>query len=415
MSPPAWNAIAGERLRRFSQFLAGMVGVMPSTIMKFAILAVLLSIGQLFAGEEPAWRTDANNNEKLPWYRLEPGKFPPAGSAHAFAGELIEVDPIHRRGTLRLDRTDAQRRSHWDLPVAFELLPYGAVWYHGAPAELRDIPPGTHLHGQFYQADANSDSRPTTSLEFLDRKALDHDFTRCLLLEDDFSHHVRQNLAWRIDAVDLAAKTLKVTGINTATQAADPKPLTFEILPATRVWKGREIADLTDMAPGQIVQVNLTWATLFGPGRCLDIWLDDASRALASARQRAVHELYQQEHGLAGWIDAVDNQNRILKVTLFGGIDPGLLTPFQPGATSVTAVVAEPTLQTYDPVNDRKSGPLLKVHEVPQLPGSSGVQLEFQPSLLLEGYRPGRIVRLYPSQWPVVNTPLDERLWPERQ
>ncbi|GIT38142.1 MAG: hypothetical protein Ct9H300mP7_0630 [Verrucomicrobiota bacterium] len=23
------------------------------------------------------------------------------------------------------------------------------VWYHGAPADVRDIPPGTHMHGRF--------------------------------------------------------------------------------------------------------------------------------------------------------------------------------------------------------------------------------------------------------------------------
>ena len=61
------------------------------------------------------------------------------------------------------------------------------------------------------------------------------------------------------------------------------------------------------------------------------------------------------------------------------------------------------------PVNDRKRGPVLEKSEVAELPGSSGVQARIQPDLLLEGYRPGRIVRVYPGDWPVIALPLEER------
>ena len=33
-------------------------------------------------------------------------------------------------------------------PHPFAMLPYGIVRYHGAPADLRDIPLGTVLHVQ---------------------------------------------------------------------------------------------------------------------------------------------------------------------------------------------------------------------------------------------------------------------------
>src|SRR5690606_17745540 len=134
-------------------------------------------------GEQPPFRTDANPDKDLSWYQLQPGEFPPDGSAHYFAGELIAVDHVNRRGTLRIDRTDAQNRSHWDLPVDFEMLPYGTIRYHGAPASLQDIPLGTHLHGLFY---LKSPDAPGTRTVFYNRAALEADFTRAFQLEDDF-------------------------------------------------------------------------------------------------------------------------------------------------------------------------------------------------------------------------------------
>ena len=46
---------------------------------------------------------------------------------------------------------------------------------------------------------------------------------------------------------------------------------------------------------------------------------------------------------------------------------------------------------------------------VPQ-PGSSGLQLRVQLSELLEGFRPGRIVRFRPSGFPNVKLPPEERV-----
>ncbi|MEQ8787989.1 MAG: hypothetical protein RIC55_16905 [Pirellulaceae bacterium] len=374
-----------------------------------ALLACFLLAPAALA-EEPAFRTDADGDERLPWFQIQPGEFPPEGSAHYYSGELIALDHVNRRGTLRVDRTDAQRRSHWDLPVDFRLLPYGAIYYHGAPAALRDIPIGTHLHGLFYIKDP---SDPGMKPEFYNRESLEVDFNQAFLLEDDFSHYARKKRAWRIDAID--RETGELTAVEVDLDGGRPaeKPSTFDIVPATRVWQGRRIATPADLAPGQIVQLNLTWATLFGPGRCTNVWIDDESRAVATAQQLAVHHQHQRERGLAGWVDEVDNQKRIVTVTLFGGVDSKLLESLQPN-TTVTAVVAEPSLRSYDQVNDRKGGPLLSVESIPVEPGSSGVQIRFQPSLLLEGFRPDRIVRIFPSGWPIESIPQEERLWPAR-
>ena len=82
-------------------------------------------------------------------FQLQPEQFPPEGTAHYFAGELIQMDHVNRTGQLRPDRRDDQRTDDYDRAALFTLLPYGRLRYHDAPAELRDIPIGTHLHGQF--------------------------------------------------------------------------------------------------------------------------------------------------------------------------------------------------------------------------------------------------------------------------
>jgi len=361
------------------------------------LLCTALVLGSAVVGlaADPPLRTDGGD-ETLPWFRLKPGEFPPPGSDHAVSGELIALDHVNRSGLLRPDRDDTQRRGDWDIARPFVLLPYGALRYHDAPAELRDIPLGTHLHGQFYADDKADTKTPAT-------------FTRALRLEDDFSFHARQGRVWRVDTVQPEAGTLTLTGVDRDARA-DPKPITFRVGPVTRVWKGRGFGTLADLAAGQTVQVNLTVCTLKGPGRITDIWLDAESRAAASERQREVHRLYQREHGLAGWVVAVENAQGIVEVTLFDGFDPTLAESFNT-QDPAAAAVAEDSLRTWDQINDVKRGPILGVDHGPTAPGNSGIRIRFKPSVLLEGYRPGRVVRLFAGTWKVDDLPREERMY----
>jgi hypothetical protein len=43
------------------------------------------------------------------------------------------------------------------------------------------------------------------------------------------------------------------------------------------------------------------------------------------------------------------------------------------------------------------------------LKGGSGVQIKVKCGMMLEGYRPGRVVRFYPATWPVNALPQEER------
>jgi hypothetical protein len=354
-------------------------------------------------------------------FQLKPGEFPPEGSAHYIGGELIALDHVNRTGVLRPDRTDAQKRGDWDLPLPFTLLPFGSLSYHGASAELRDIPIGTHLDGWFYQTPAEpkepKDAKgkraaAKTQVPRYERLSIEATYNLASRLEDDFSHVARLQRAWRVDAVDLEKNILTVTGITAG--KADAKVTLFQLVPGTRVWKGRGFGSIADLAVGQSVFINLTYATLKGPGRCKDIWLDAESRALATAQQQEVHKQNLRERGFAGWIDAVDNQQAIVTVTLFSAFDPKLKELFRVTQTTndvITAATAEDNLRTWDQINDRKRGTLLEAKEVPAVPGSSGLQVKFKSELLIEGFRPKRVIRLWPGGWRVDDLPREERIY----
>jgi hypothetical protein len=330
------------------------------------------------------------------WTQAKPGEFPAAGAAREISGELIGLDHVNRTGTLRPDRNDSQRTDDYDVALPFTLLPYARTMVHGSYAELRDVPIGTHLHGLFFVQDAPGKNQKPV-------------FNRVLQLEDDFSRFTRLKRAWRIDAVEVDKGKLTVMGVG-EDGAADAKPTILQIGPATRVWKGRGVGTLKDLAPGLKILANLTVCTLKGPGRCVDLWLDDESRALAREVQFQTHKLFQREHGLGCWIESVDNQAGTVTVMLFDAADASLLKEVRP-KEQVAAAVAEESLRTYDQNNDVRRGPVLEVKAVPPVPGSSGLQVTFKPNPLLEGYRPKRYLRLFPGGWRIDDLPREERLY----
>ena len=228
--------------------------------------------------------------------------FPSPDAGTYIAGELTHVDHVNRTGILRPDRKSTDPKPRWDLPHPFELPPYAIVRYHGAPAELRDIPLGTHLHGSFYLG-ANGDyklvqprypAKPSVANQ--------SPFHRAVWLEDDFSFYQRQAAGWKVIRLDSDANELTVERValrKGAVDSADRIRLgmlgqkQFRIEPATRIWKGRGIARQEDILPGQIVQLNLSWVTLLGTtykaavtetaddGLCREIWIDEESRGVA--------------------------------------------------------------------------------------------------------------------------------------
>ena len=406
-----------------------------SSLTKRVAAFLLLSSAILHAEDKPKFRSDADGpvkageRRKAPkdrkpgdppeWFQLVEGQFPPEGSAHAVTGELMHVEHLDRQFQIRVDRNDSQERGIWDLPLDATLLPYGSVWYQGAPAALQDIPLGTHLHGLFYLTDPE-DKTPLPDTWYK-RKTPDWEFRRCLRIEDEYSFHARQKQLWKIDSVDLTTKKLTATLQDKGKPNGQPK--LFDLLSSTRVFKGQGIADLKALQPGQTILFNLTWVTLYGPGRITDVWLDEPARALVTANQLERHRTYIRERGLPGWVKEVDDEQQFVTIMFFGNVDPKLfdelkikdpnLPPPKDGSPPPVEprgglAVARETLMAYDPVNDRKTGSVLDVTKVPVEPGSSGVQMKIKMDMLLEGYRPKRIVRFYPETWKVIALPKEE-------
>ncbi|MDB5348405.1 MAG: hypothetical protein JWP89_6782 [Schlesneria sp.] len=295
-------------------------GLAIRTISRLAFVCLCLSVTSLHAADDPKFRTDDGSDKSLPWFQLVDGKFPSPNSARAISGELIQVDHLERRFQIRVDRNDTQQAGYMDLPLDGVMLPYGSIYYHGAPADLQDIPLGTHLHGLFYTkaADdkAGSNARHLlNAASFVIRRS-------GLRLEDDFSYYTQQKQSWQIDSINLAER--KLTATLQQNGAAVGKAKTFDLQASTRVRKGSGLEKLDSLAPGQIVQFNITWATLYGAGRILEIWLDEPSRELATAQQLERHRDQVRDRGLPGWIDEVDDDAQIVTITFFDNVDPKL-------------------------------------------------------------------------------------------
>ena len=343
-------------------------------------------------------------------YIPKSGEFPPANVGHYFAGELVEVDHVNRRGAIRLVGDTDDSRYHGAPSHKFAMLPYGTIRYHGAPAELRDIPIGTMLHGFFVLPPLGETPlpKPTGDARYLVK------YTHAISLEDDFSFYQRQGQAWKVASIDPKGK-LKVTSTGKAAAHGLTGEQSFTIDESTRIWKGRQIGTLKDLAAGQEVQVNLTWAPDWKNGEvhAQDIWLDQESRDVAAEVQRQIHIRFQKSRWLAGWVDKVEHvegTKGIVTLTLFGGMDPTLYAAVKKGGWNKLAA-GEPTLRTYWQDHDSKGGQILEVKKLDKpLPGSSGIQVRIQMNELLEGYRPGRIVRLMGDGFQNAKLPQEERI-----
>ena len=412
------------------------------------LLMALLTTSVVIAEEEsaalPKFRTDADSDVTLPWFEPVKGEFPPEEYAHYVAGELIGFDHIERTVKLRVDRQDGRAGKDEALDVV--MLPYSSIYYRNALAALRDIPIGTHLHGLFYirpEEDRFWEMRNGK----LQRKSgkqgnasAEVDFTRCFRLEDDFSFYARKNQTWKVERIespvavtegnftDLSHRIIKKKLIVTI-QGKDGNPYgeskVFDLMDSTTVFKGNGFGALADIEPGQLLQMNVTWATLFGPGRVTDVWLDERSRSFAADRQLKRHHRHIRERGLPGFVTAVEDRKRVVTITFFDSVDPVLFkelpnpNPKALGwptkeynwgnvAPKGNIIVVRECLMCYNQVNDRKGGNILKIGKVPVLPGCSGVQIQVQCGILLEGFRPGEIVRFFPATWAVEPLPKEE-------
>lgn len=352
--------------------------------------------------------------------------FPEREAATYFAGEITLVEHVNRIGVLRLDRDGTINKYFWDLPHEFRMLPYGSIFLHGAPSELKNVPVGTHLHGLFYLGpEGEFEVKPPVSgyeagLQVRpDMRSVETQFSRVLQLEDDFSFYQRQGLGWKIESISEEPSQIVVERV----KLADGKPdgdtkLTLRIDEGTRVWKNAGYSSIADLGEGQVVQINMGWMTLLGSdhqdGICREIWIDEASLEAATTQQRGVHIAHQKRRGIPAKIIKTQSMpgegaRGHMTLQLHAGIDSELYDEISE-ANSVLVQAAEPTLRTYD--NDGKPASQLEVTKLANPPaGSSGIQIRMHLYEMLEGFRPGRTVRISLSEWNKPERPREERLW----
>ena len=343
------------------------------------------------------------------------GEFPPPNTGTYLAGELVIIDPVNRRGGLRLDGNEPHDRYHSGPLHYFAMLPYGMLSFNGAPAELRDIPLGTHVHGYFYLPPVGEEATIPPLPKDMERYEIKQN--HAVSLEDDFSFYQRRGQSWKVVSIDSKKGKIDVAPAGQMAQDGINTPSTFDIDDLTKVWKGHTLVELTDIAPDQIVQFNLGWS----PGwrdrefTVSELWLDDESRKFATDLQRRRHGKYQKQRWLPGWIDSVEDNDYgggIITLTLFGGMDPSLYAELKATQDKGFGVaVAEKSLRTWFHRSDKKIGQVIEWKESENPPsGSSGIQVRLKFTELLDGYRPGRVVRVKCHDWLFVTMPSEERV-----
>jgi len=367
-------------------------------------------------------------------FRPEVGKFPPLEKATSWRGQLAFVDHANRRGSIRLQGDGAFYRSQ---PQPFAMLPYGIVRYHGAPADLRDIPIGTVLYGRaFLPPDPKASVVPVVPSGNPNRPPENH----VVLLEDAPSFCLREGKIWKLKEIELNKNDGTLVASLEPKEGGDStgKVESMTLDASTRIWRGREQIGLDELTAegvwpatgkksldGMPVQLGITWCpdrvglgatSKFNQFKVSDIWQDEASLRHASKLQTEVHKTFIRTRWMPAWVDHVEYGTAgraTLTLTLFGGMDESLYSEFKKGDQTMIAA-ADNTLKfssaAYTPAQNAMRGPILEVKKSEGEPplGSSGIQIRVETQLIIEGGRPGRVVRIWAQGWSEGFLPVEE-------
>ena len=315
-------------------------------------------------------------NAHLPWYQPKPLEFPPHHSDQRVSGELVSADFILRKGQFRATKTGEL--------MDFTMPPYGAINYLNAEADLREVPLGTFF------------------LFFLNQD-VPGGFTRLATMQDQFTMDAGHGFSYRLVEVNLGAGRLATIKRSIAKKQDDLGKQELLVTAETRVWRGEQLVKLEELKPGDDLLYNLTGKTADQPGRCTDIWIGADTHRRATEQQRKKFVEFTKKRGLPGWIEKTEAN--LLTVTLFSG-DAAAFKQAYAGelvvGREVSVCVANDELRTWNPPVDKERGSIVEVQKVPTDGyGSSGVRLLVKVNNLLEGFRRGRVVRVFGPGWKV--------------
>ena len=321
------------------------------------------------------FRTDFANAH-LPWYQSKPGEFPPHHSDHRVGGELVSADFIHRTGQFRTSQTGEL--------VNFRMPPYGTVNYLNAEADLRDAPLGTFF------------------LFFLNQDA-HGGFTQLAAMLDQYTIDAGHGFSYRLDEIKLAEGKLLTTKHSVPKNQPDLGKKELLITDETRVWNGDKQVALSDLAIGDELLFNLTGKTAQSPGRLTDLWVGRGTHLRTTEQQRNRHADFVKARGIPGWIDKTEGNK--VTITLFSGDWHNFQKTYMGDIAvgkDVSLVVANDELRTWNPGTDKERSAVLDVQKFSvDCYGASGVRLIVSPANMLEGFRQGRVARIFAMGWPI--------------
>ena len=320
------------------------------------------------------FRTDFANAH-LPWYRLQPGQFPPMYSAHEVGGELVKVDDDQRGGQFRTDRTGEL--------VTFTLPPFAAVLSRNAEADLADIPLGTRCLFSLHQDDKGA-------------------FTKASRITDEFTRSVAFRNLFRLDAINdgklLVAQQLPEMKDerDILFQPPDLGRMELEVDEHTRVWKGDREVKLRDLAIGDKLLFNRAARTPTSQGRCTAIWAGLDTHKLATEQQRTAHQASLKTHGHPAWIDSVEGKQ--ITITFFAASRAEFVAMMKddPKGRTVGVRLCDDQLRP-------QGSDATEMHVLTRLPegntagtcGCSGVRWTIEAKELPADYVKGRVIRIF--------------------
>ena len=290
------------------------------------------------------------------------------------------------------------------------------VWYHGAPADIRDLPPDIHMHGQFLlPMEGEEKTIPLSDNLIKDHKNLR--YNHAILLEDDMSFYSRRGRSWKVIGFEQGGGPaprlkLSVEPVGPEIEGGINKSTLFDIDDSTRIWQKRQLVSREAIKSGQLIQVNLTWGP-FDSLATTDVWLDEDSLEASREIQRNRHLKLIRSRFLPGWVDEVKNYDSgggEVTVTFFGGMDSSLYSDIRK-SQKVKICNAENTLRTWNYHQEHAShATIIEKKDIKNPPlGSSDLQVKLKVVRMVDGFRPGRIVRVK-GPWTYVLLPWDEHI-----
>jgi hypothetical protein len=322
------------------------------------------------------YRTDIGNAQ-LPWYRLQPGRFPPDHSEHVVMATLVHVQDDGRSATFQAE--------HGGASLQLVMPPFGAVLLHGSEAELQEVPVGTRCRICVH-ADAHGA------------------FTQASVISDDVTWCMGNTVTYRLEQARLdegrlfvahQVEPVKVDYHLEPLQAPDFGRLELLVDGHTRVWKGDHQIALGDLVAGDVLLADVA-----AQGRCSDIWVGVETLTALREQQRAKHRAAIKEHGVPAWIDAISGKR--LSITFFAGMRadfPGLIGG-EPRGKPVTITPVDERLRATGEKDTVAFSDRLPEGDTTNAFGCSGVRWMLETTKP-EAYHIGDLIRLSKDGWPV--------------